>query len=118
MIPCNRCKRERAEIAARVAAKRSRRRAERVEMRRYESEKSAQHAFSGFLQSSSRDAWSSSRGVGNTQGAQRGRQGTHSTAKAKTAYKAPHGGAISLRRWRRAEVTAQGAKRKSARCRR
>ena len=80
MIPCNRCKRERAEIAARVAAKRPRSRAERVEMCRDESEKSERHAFSGFS-SPSRDAWSSSRGVGNTQGARRDRQGTRSTAK-------------------------------------
>ena len=80
MIPCNRCKPERAEIAARVAEKRLRRRAERVEMCRDESEKSERHAFSGFS-SPSRDAWSSSRGVGNTQGARRDRQGTRSTAK-------------------------------------
>ena len=91
MIPCNRCKRKRAEIAARVAAKRPRTRAERVEMCRDESEKSEQHAFSGFLHPPHK-AWPSSRGVGNAQGARRGRQGTRSTAKRRAR---PRTGAIS-----------------------
>ena len=122
MIPWNRCKRKRAEIAARVAAKRPRKRAERVEMCRDESEKSEQeHAFSGFL-SPPHKAWPSSRGVGNAQGAQRGRQGTRSTAKRLTRPAAR--GRYPPRRRNCAggdeprEVTARGAKRESARCRR
>ena len=112
MIPCNRCKRERSEIAARVAAKRPRSRAERVEMCRDESEKSEQHTFAGFL-SPPHKAWPSSRGVGNAQGAQAKAHG-----RLQNGLQGPAWGRYPPRRRRRAELTAQGAKRKSARFRR
>ena len=121
MIPCNRCRRKRPEIAARIGAKRPRRRAERAETS-LRSPRSPSSTPSRAFSSPPRDAWPSSRGVGNAQGARRGRQGTRSTAQNAVQNGAVQGrrawGRYPPRRWRRVEVSARGAKRKSARCRR